>query len=301
MKPLRVALVHRDNPRAMEHRSVGWWAYPVPEFVWTHVPVSNGFVLDVRDLARKHDLVVWEDHRAYGTLTNRDALPIAYVIVDSTAGQAQFDMRYEYARQADLLLVDHDQPGRFSGLGKRARRLGYCVNDQFYRDYGEEKTVDVCFHFHPSPDGARTRLHEWLDGFCKQRGYVYAGGKRSGEEYPRGFNRAKVSVNLCQTPTNRPHRVFDSMACRTCLLTSKLPYVSGEEDVREGVHYADFTDTEDCGRRIVALLELGAWQGMADAAHELVMRRYTWTALAGRLRQTLLDEFPQLAKEGVTA
>jgi len=294
MTPLRVALVHRDNPRANEHRSVGWWAYDVPEFQVRHVPVRKGFALDVADLARHSDVVVWEDHSAYGTLINRHALPVAYVVVDSTASWDHYRTRYEHAAQADLVLVDHDRLDRFGDLGIPVRRLGYAPNDRFYRDYGEARTVDVCMHCHPSPDGARSRLMEALHRFCVARGYTFASGKRSGEAYPRGFNRAKISVNLSQTPTNRPHRLFDVMACRSCLLTSPWPRVSGEEDVREGVHYVSFQDFDDLCARIDALLETGAWQGIADAAHALVQERYTWAALAGRLHATLLEVFPQL-------
>ena len=131
-------------------------------------------------------------------------------------------------------------------------------------------------------------------------GYTFTSGKRSGEEYPRGFNRAKVSVNLARTTTNRPHRTFDVMACRSCLLTSPWPRVSGEEDVRRGVHYVDFRDADEACQQIDALLETGDWARIADAGYALVQARYTWAALAGRLRATLLDAFPQL-REAVRA
>lgn len=300
MTPLRVALVHRDSPRANEQRAVGWWAYDVPEFQVHHIPVRKGFVLDLSALAPRHDLVVWEDCGAYGVLVNRGALPVAYVVVDSTLGWDAYRVRYEHATQAGLILVDHDRLDRFDDLGVPVRRLGYAPNDRYYRDYGEAKTVDVSMLCHPSDDGARARLMTHLARHCAARGYTFTSGKRSGEEYPRGFNRAKVSVNLARTTTNRPHRTFDVMACRSCLLTSPWPRVSGEEDVRRGVHYVDFRDADEACQQIDALLETGDWARIADAGYALVQARYTWSALAGRLRATLLDAFPQL-REAVRA
>jgi hypothetical protein len=190
--------------------------------------------------------------------------------------------------------VDHDSLRRWTDLGVPVRRFAYCVNDRLFYDHELPKNVDVCFHCHPTP--ARQELGAWLRRFCAERGYSYAGGKRGQRdrmEYPRAFNQAKISVNLCQTPTNRPHRVLDVMASRSCLVTSPLPDVP--EDLRAaGSHYLEFHNTGELGAIIDDLLTSGQWQEIADAAFELAHTRHTWAVRAGELRGTLVDVFPQL-------
>ncbi len=288
--PLRVALVYRNDERGDAGRMVGWWSYPVKEFDWVHVPVENGFRLDLPRLQRDGlDLVVWEDHKAFGEMVNREALPVAYVVVDSTLSEDHYRARLAMARQADLVLVDHDDLSRFAGLGKPVRRLGYCVNDRLFRDYGLPKDVDICYHVRPTPE--RVELHEWLEAFCRKSGYVYAAGKRIGEDYAKAFNRAKVSVHLTRGPRVRAHRTFDVMACRSALVTSPLPVVCGEEDILDGVHYHSFHDTDELACVLSELLSSGLWREIAECAYEQVHGQHTWCLTAKRLRWIFSEVF----------
>ena len=284
--PLRVALIHHDNPRQY-HRMAGYWSYDVPEFVVHHFGVAGVSERYRRSRFAGFDCIIWEDHRTKGTWTHDANTPLVYHAVDSTLSPAHLRDRQMHATQADLVLVDHDRLGHFPG---KVRRLGYCVNDRLFRDYGEEKTVDVAFHCRTKGSPDRAELRDWLGDYCRAHGYTYAAGDRAWEEYARAFNRAKITVNLARTVTNRPHRVFDAMACRTCLLTSPLPPVSGEER-RAGVHYAEWRDFDDMAARIEGLLSSGQWRAIADAGHELVHRAHTWAVRAGELRQILEAEF----------
>lgn len=294
MKPLKVALIHCDNPRQFD-RMVGFWGYDVPEFAVTHFGVGRTQPLRRSDY-RKFDVIVREDHRVYGPFYHDDITPLCYYVGDSTASQAHYRTRRKAAQGHDLILVDHDRLERWNDLGIPARRFAYCVNDRLFYDYGLPKDVDVCFHCHPTPE--RDALDVWLRNFCQARGYVYAGGKRGQHdrrEYPMAFNRAKISVNLCQTPTNRPHRVLDVMAAWSCLVTSPLPGVPEDQRVA-GSHYFEFRDAAELAAVLDDLLTTGRWQAVADAAFELAHTRHTWTVRAGELRETLLGVFPQLRK-----
>jgi hypothetical protein len=294
VKPLKVALIHCDNPRQF-NRMVGFWAYDVPEFAITHYAVERAQHL-YRSSYRKHDIIIREDHRIYGPFHNNAPVPLAYYVGDSTASRSHYLTRRKAAQGHDLILVDHDKLGRWTDMGVPVRRFVYCVNDKVFYDYGLSRDVDVCAHWHPTPE--RDELMAWLRTFCSKRGYRFAGGKRGQRdrtEYPQAFNRARISINLCQTPANRPHRVLDVMATRSCLVTSPLPSVP-EDDRVEGVHYREFKGWAELGDIIDDLLTTGRWQEIADAAYELAHTRHTWAVRAGELRATLLEVFPQLKK-----
>lgn len=297
MNPLRVALIHYDNPRQYD-RMVGYWSYAVPEFAVTHFGVAPGRQVYRRaEYARAgFDAIVWEDHKTRGTWADDAAIPLIYHVVDSTLSASHLEDRRHHGAQADLILVDHDRLERLGGLGVPVRRWGYCVNDRLFRDYGEEKTIDVAFHCRTKGSAMRAALRNWLAVYCARMGYTYASGDRDREEYARAFNRAKVAVNLTRTPQNRPHRVLDALACRTCLLSSKLPHVSGEERV-QGVHYVEWDASgealgaNELGAWVERLLGSGEWQALADNGYELVHRAHTWAVRAGELRQILSEEF----------
>lgn len=286
MKPLRVALIHHDNPRQY-NRMAGFWSYDLPEFDVTHFGVK-GIQVYRRGDYRDFDVIVWEDHRTGGTWTHDAKVPLVYHVVDSTLSAGHLEDRNKHAKEADLVLVDHDRLQRIHG--KIIRRWSYCVNDRLFHDYGEEKTVDVSFHCRTKGSDERADLRDWLGKHCQHMGYTYAAGDRAGEQYARAFNRSKITVNLTRTIINRPHRVFDAMACRTCLLTSPLPPVSGEE--REaGVHYVEWRDFDELVWHLADLLQMGTWQKVADAGHELVHRAHTWPVRARELREILREEF----------
>ncbi len=287
MKPLRIALVHADNPRQY-NRMVGFWAYEVPEFEVTHIGVKGRFRYNLSEFS-DFDVIVREDHRTHGEFARDANVPIAYYVVDSTLSGDHYKSRQGPAKEADLILVEHDRLSRFGGLGPPVRRFGYCVNDKLFHDYHLEKTVDVGMYCRIKDAPARRKLIYWLQEFCDKQGYGFAAGKRVQVKYAQAFNQTRISVNLSRTVTNRPHRVFDAMACRTCLVTSSLPPVSGE--VREkGVHYDEFTDSEHLGGLIDELLSSGCWEGLADQGHELVHKQHTWAIRARELRQVFAEE-----------
>lgn len=288
-KALRVAVVTRPGS-VPGKRNCGWWAYPVPEFTWRHFEVAKGAELS-RARFRGYDCIVWEDGKSNIRWVS-DGPPISYVVGDSTLSEQHYQRRLRLGRQADLILVDWDRLERFAGLRGQVRRLSYCVNDRRFRDWGLPKDVDVAYHVNEDTPERRT-LGDWLGRLCQERGWAYARGVRLGDDYARSFSRAKVTVNVNRTPTTRNHRLFDALACRTCLVTDPAPDVSGE--VRQaGLHYLEWRDRDE----LVALLERlvpGEFGCYAENGYRLVHERHTWAARAGELRVTIGEVLPWLA------
>lgn len=284
MKPLRVALVTRPGSIPGQ-RNVGAWAYPVPEFIVRHYEVPKGRHLN-RVRFSAYDLIVWEDGKSSITWEGKGP-PIAYVIGDSTLSEEHYQARLRLGAQADIILVDWDRLERFEQLGKPVRRFSHCVNDHRFKDWGEPKTVDVAYHVNEdTPE--RQELGDWLGMFCQERAYVYDRGTRMGDDYAKAFNRAKVTVDLARNPFNRDHRLFDAMACRTCVLTSPVPVVTGEcREARH--HYWVYEDFADVGVQIDYLLSVDRWVRIADAGVRLIAGHHTWAVRARELRATLAE------------
>jgi len=288
MKPLRVALIHRDSPRSMDNRMVGIWSYPVPEFEWDHYPQQKGFQLNRTLFEGEYDLIFYEDGKLYGSFYGGDSVPIVYYVVDSTLSEGHYEQRKQQSEQTDLILVDHDRLKRFKG-GPPVRRLSHCVNDRLFHDYGLHADVDVSYHCRTSGSREREQMGQWLETFCAEHELEYAGGVRIDEGYAQAFNRSKISVNLTRTPTNRPHRMFDALACHTCVLTSILPEVEPVELV-SGVHYATYIDRATLAAAILGLLAAGTWERFAENGYQHVMTYHTWEARARELRLILREE-----------
>jgi len=292
-KPIRVALVCKaSSPGALatDDRQMGWWSYPVPEFTWHHVPVGKPYSIDTRKWERWLDLVVVEDVSVKGRFTG--PLPTTYLVFDSTLSDGHYRSRLENARQADLVLLDHDRLGRFAGLGQSLARFNYCVNDRLFFARGLERTLDVSFHCNrggPS-DGYRKKVGVFLAQFCAAEGLTYCGETISPQEYALSLARSKITVSWPRTPLNRPHRTFDAMASDACLVTGPLPYVEGD-DVVAGHHYAEFHDVRELGDVILSLLANGRYKGIAANGRQLVHAQHTWRVRAQQLHSLIADVF----------
>ena len=288
MKPLKVALIIRpyDHLKNRDDRTIGLFSYAVPELEWEHHMQAKTFSIN-RGYFKDYDAIVLEDG-LFGNFYG-DGPPVIGIFWDTTWTDRHYKDRLAQAAKCDLVLIGHDQLRRFKPCGKPVRRLSYCVNDKLFKDYGLPRSVDVTFHNRIVASRARRRLEIRLAEFCRSRGYSFNSGELPLEPYAKAFNSAKVNVNLCQSKRNRPHRVFDVMASRGCLLTSRLPCVSGEE--REaGVHYVEYYRHTKSFKLIDWLMESGEWQRVADAGYELVQRQYTWKVRAVQLRQIIRED-----------
>lgn len=290
MEPLKVALVHRNSPRTAEARMVGWWSYAVPEFDVTHYPVPKGFCLDRAELAKQHDVVVWEDGKSTGSFVGRGGLPVFYHVTDSTLSTGHYQHRLNQARFVDAVLVDWDRLARFRKLGLPVARFSYCVNDHLMQDYGMGKDIDVGSYQGGTTE--RRELEAWLRDFCHANGYTFQSGVYPGQDYPLMMTRTKVIINLNRNPQTRGHRVFDAMACRSCVLTSPLPNVSGEAR-RKDCDYLEFDPAgrDRLGELLSWLLDSGSWETFAGNGYMLVREHHTWAIRAAELRGIMGEVF----------
>ena len=318
MRPLRVALVHRGNPRRYA-RIDGQFAYPVPEFVWEHVEVhKSGQNLDINKWQGKYDLV-WLDPGKYSYLNilspkaEKHKVKSVYWALFPTLTQGHLNKDQARAKwNANLVLLDHDNVNRWEGLGVPVRRLAYSVNERYYYDRGLERDIDVNFACYREYSHERPALDAWLRGYCERRGWSYASGSGyTSEDYALVMARSKVMVHILRTPLTRPPRMFDTAACGTAMLSNPMPVVSGEH-FDPGTMYRVFNkpfsevcandrnpaqvalDDDVCSEIITQLdylLTGDNWRGVAETAKEYVLANHTWATRSAELRQIVREEF----------
>jgi len=300
MKPFHVAVITKNSAVNFlrEGRNSGYWSYPVPEFSWDHVVLGkHGWTCDLENMKQKgYDLILHEDGGNWGTYTNKGALPLVFFSVDDTLSPQHHKDRRTIAAQADLVLLDHSPTHNFADLDRPTRRLNYCVNDQVFCPV-PEKTFDVAFHCaagaRQGEPGAkeRIRVRQLLHSICGRHGWSYRSGVLGLPDYARSLAEARVVVNVPRTDTNRPWRVFDTMACRSCLLTAPVPHVKGD-GIREGEHYVTFHDDRQLEKLLEYLLDDGGGlEEIAASAYNHVMANHTWAIRAAQFRTTLAEVF----------
>jgi hypothetical protein len=312
MKRLHVVLVHRDHWLRWE-RVDGQFAYPVEEFTWEHQAVPKKFRMDLTAMAGAFDLVWWDEGkhgfaRSMFCPPRGDArpVPVVYYALYPTLDEWTYGDRVERAQMnADAVAVEHDDLRRWADVGMPAFRCAYSVNEEYYRP--AEKTVDVGHYCIWSHSWERAALDEWLEGYCRRRGWTFASnrGNEMGRDYADALARTRVVVHMNRTPLTRPPRIFDAAACGAALLANPMPAVSGEE-WEEGYHYAAFRapvcaeykaerremepltdgECEDVAAKLEWLMA-GNWEAVAGQAQQYVLTEHTWRVRAGQLRAAL--------------
>lgn len=283
---MKVALVVKasNGTQEREVRNMGYWSYPVPEFEWRHF-VFPGKKAYATEMNSGFDLIFQEDAGPY--YFKNVSLPHVYLTIDSTLSKGHLESRLHRARGTDLILVDQDHLESFTALGIPVRRLNYCVNDRLFKDYGEERTIDVSFYCGSNEE--RGQIRNMLRPYCKERGITFETGTLHPIEYARAMARSKIVLNWPRTPNNRPFRVFDAMACGACLVTGPLPDVMGDERV-EGRDYIQVGQIEGIPATLQRLLDNDEWQDVAARGKKLVTKYHTWAIRAKELHQMLSEE-----------
>ena len=297
MQPLNVALIIKNTsaPKERECRNMGYWSYPVPEFTWRHFWLDRGVTVDLNTF-KDYDLVFHEDTTNDAHYRRLGVRPLVFMDIDSTLSERHLWERRKISTQADLVLTDHAPLEWFKDGRGPVRRLGYCVNERVFNDYGLPKSVDLTFHCSTGSSknapGAKERreIRALLNAYAEQKKLVYRSGVLGLPDYAKAFNAARVCINWPRTPTNRPHRVFDVMASRSCLVTGKLPEVDGD-DIEAGKHYIEFGNQRELIEQLNALFEAPERiDEIANAGYRHTINTHTWAHCAKRIRQILNEE-----------
>ena len=319
MNPLKVALVHRGHWYRYE-RIDGQFAYPVPEFTWTHHEVDKAFRVNLDELDAD---VVWWDEAKHKDANCRflpvkgraRQTPLVYYCLYPTLTMHHFRSRRERAKKfADVVCLEHDDLERWHGVHAGIYRLAYSVDENLYQP--APKTVDVGFYCFYGYSPERPAMAHWLADFCQRKGYSFLTNQGdSGRDYPQWLAKTKVVVHLNRTRRTRPPRIFDVAACGGALLSHRMPEVSGEK-WEAGVHYVAFDNppppdemqpTDDRGGKtfndadctevaagLEWLLDGGNWETVAAQARAYVLKHHTWAVRAQELQAILLRAFPSL-------
>lgn len=285
---ITVALVVKasDSTQMRDDRNMGYWSYPVPEFEWKHFVFGSRKAYAEPGM-NKRDIIFQED--AGPRYFKNRLRPLVYLAIDGTLSDDHLQARLERAENADLILVDHDDLSRYECLGKPVKRLNYCINDKIMRNYGQDKIIDVSFCCSTSNNLTRKRVRNMLGTYCKKRRLVYQSGVMHITDYAKVMNRSKIVVNWPRTLGNRPHRVFDALACKTCLVSGQIPDVPGDNLV-SGRDYVSVSEIKEIPDVIDELMTTGKWQEIAENGYKTVMKYHTWATRARQLREILKEE-----------
>lgn len=250
--------------------------------------------MDVAAWAEEYnfEVLVHEDWGGPITFKPDKHIPIVFATYDSTLDNDHYMSRLRQSLLADMVLVDHDALHRFAHGSRPVYRWAHAVNDHLFKP-SLVKLCDVSFHCSggDAPGaGDRAMIRGYLGEVCKNHGYSFRSGVLEVKSYARSMAESRVVVNLPRTLTNRPHRVFDTMACGSALLTGPLPTVSGDR-IEAGVHYLTWTNPDSLAVSLQFLLDDHGWVGVAEAGYGRVMNEHTWATRAAQLRQLLFEEF----------
>ena len=80
--------------------------------------------------------------------------------------------------------------------------------------------------------------------------------------------------------------MFDTMACRSCLVSSPAPVVHFEPR-KPGRDYVQYKSLDDLELVLDELLGADRWQEIAEYGYDLVQRWHTWAVRARQLRAIL--------------
>jgi len=263
---------------------MGIFSYATPEFTWEHLSPAKHSVIDTYQLKRQgFDLIFHEDSN--WCVYKGRAIPAIFYSIDSTlSDDYHYKPRFEQAKRADLVLVDHDDLNRFRVPNANTRRLLYAVNDHLFKPAA--KTLTVNFHCGGSPDRQRIRQH--LHDICSYYQWGYKSGVVPLSDYAAQLSASKVVVNAPRTAQNRPHRVFDALACQSCLLSLPFPTVI-EDGLMLDAHYV-LCDMGTMEAKLTYLLDQDRWRFIAQQGYELVTQKHTWAVRARELRKMIYEE-----------
>jgi len=296
VKPLKIALICKnENSKKRNDRAMGYFSYDVPGFTWGHFTPGKNFIIDLDDLKSDgYDLVFHEDY-PYGNYIG-DSIPVVFLSIDSTLSNEHSQDRFNQSQRANLVLVDHDLLELYSTrLKQPVYQFPYCVNDKiFYRDDTKERINDIAFHCSSSAhvgSDERKRIRRLLHDLSVKHNWSYRSGVLDIHDYAESFRTSKIVVNQSRTPINRPHRIFDAMACGAMVLTSPLPYTI-DDKLKYAIDYDVFENDNWLEKQLDFYLNHPlSLESTALSGYTNVLLNHTWSIRAKQLREIINKEF----------
>ena len=324
MTPIKILLAHRPDWYRGPARIDGFFQYPVPEFIVTHLKLPKAFRTKLFEY-RQFDILFlddgkYKDYSRFIPAPPHDTYPIPQVAMYAlypTLTPGHFRRRVERARNnADFVLVDHDNIKRWKmATGRSCFRMPYCVDENRYCDRGYIRDIDVGFYCVYGWNKERPAMDRWLESFCQRQGYTYhtTHGKSIGEGYADLLSRTKVVVHMNRTPNTRAPRIFDVSASGAAILTNPTPPVSGEQwpnhptftwpcsesytifDPKEIPVYTDI-DCAQVADSLNWLLMEDNWKRAAQPMNDFFLQYHSWEVRASLLYSLLCNLYPRFAQ-----
>jgi glycosyl transferase family 1 len=297
LKPLNIAVIVKNaNSTKRDNRAMGYFSYDVPEFTWEFILPGKRFNINWRKFKgeRQFDLVFHEDY-PYGNIIGLD-IPYVFLSIDSTLSEAHYKDRLRQTSHADLVLVDHDNLNRFNVKHCNVYQFPYCVNNRVFYKSDDIRTTDIAYHCSSSAHAGideRKRIRKLLSELSLKYNWNYKSGILPLEQYAESFRSSKIVVNQSRTPTNRPHRIFDAMACGAMVLSSRIPYIKEDkltmydDDVLKQFGSDYYLENE-----LTNFLSTPyALNHVANNGYNIIMNNHTWAIRARQLREIINKEF----------
>lgn len=280
---------------------MGYFSYAVDDlFTWEHITPGKNFTINWKDYKNQNfDLVFHEDY-PYGNIIGLD-VPYVFLSIDSTLSDEHYKARFEQARRADLVLVDHDNVNRFFNVNHKTIQFPYCVNDKIFFRYEieDDRTNDIAYHCSSSAHAGieqRKHIRQLLHDLSQKHHWSYRSGILEIHHYAESFRTSKIVVNQTRTPANRPHRIFDAMACGAMVLSSPLPNAN-QDGLFYGLDYETYFDDLDLELKLSGNLiqknlnDKYYYSVIANNGYNKVVQNHIWSIRAKQLREIINKEF----------
>lgn len=228
--------------------------------------------------------------------------PNVYWAFDTHIDQKGYEYRLNRAKQFDHVFLCHKaQIEEFIRDGIDPDKIHYmpvAAEVDCYRPYPIMKKWDWSFIGHMNS----VHRIELIDRFIKEfglgqdKGYLgyripHIRGHCVLDDAAKKFSMSKLTINA-SIKTDLNMRVFESMACRTVLLTDDIPTI--HEFFEDGKHLVLYKDADDAVRKAKELLAAPEQMALiAEAGYQEIISKHTYNHRAREILKTCLSWEPK--------
>jgi hypothetical protein len=253
-----------------------------------------------------HGLVDWGEDGLGIPLDWQLPHPNFYWIADSHLG---YEYRLKRAREFDTIFASHKpsiEKMVADGIPRgKIHYLPWAAESLCYKPHPIVEKWDWCFIGYMNSE-FRINL---IDRFCKEfpvgdRGYLgwrnaAVPGYNVMEDVAKKFSQSRIILNeAVQDDLNM--RVFETLACKRCLLTEDVPAV--RDHFKDNTHLVLFKTIDEAVSKARFLLKDDAFRNaVAQAGYEEFLSHHTYMHRAKEILKTCLNWVPEEEKVSVAA